>query len=84
MFPFPQIDWKLPPESKAEVEGYILKFRRQDRQWKDPIKIQPDQNSYTITNLGKRTVELTGFKYFCVVLWSSLFMYLNTELKERC
>ncbi|XP_050735745.1 protogenin-like isoform X2 [Eriocheir sinensis] len=46
-----KIDWKLPAESKAEVEGYILKFRRQDRQWKGPIDLQPNQSSYTITNL---------------------------------
>ena len=47
-----QINWKLPAENKAEVEGFVLKFRRQDRQWKADINLPASQASYTINNLG--------------------------------
>ncbi|KAK8731820.1 hypothetical protein OTU49_007280, partial [Cherax quadricarinatus] len=46
-----KIDWKLPPENTAEVEGYTLKYRRQDRQWVGPITLLPTQTSFTITGL---------------------------------
>ncbi|XP_045123177.1 protogenin B-like [Portunus trituberculatus] len=46
-----KINWKLPAENKAEVEGYMLKYRRQERQWKGPINLPPSQTSYTINNL---------------------------------
>ncbi|XP_045585005.1 protogenin B isoform X2 [Procambarus clarkii] len=46
-----KIDWKLPPENTAELEGYVLKYRRQGRPWTSPIRLLPSETSYTIMGL---------------------------------
>ncbi|XP_071547716.1 protogenin-like [Panulirus ornatus] len=46
-----KIDWKLPSENTAELEGYKLKYRRQDKPWIGPVNLSPTQTSYTVIGL---------------------------------
>lgn len=48
-----QIDWKINPDNKAELEGFYIKYRKQDQSWEDPVNLSPSETSYTITGLGE-------------------------------
>ncbi|XP_042222331.1 protogenin B-like isoform X2 [Homarus americanus] len=46
-----KVAWKLPPENTAEVEGFTLKYKRQDKQWQSSITLLPTQTSHTFSGL---------------------------------
>lgn len=48
-----QVDWEVSSENKVEIEGFWLKYKRQDQTWNEPITFPPTQKSYTITGLGE-------------------------------
>ncbi|XP_063605613.1 protogenin B-like [Penaeus indicus] len=46
-----KVDWEVSSENKVEIEGFWLKYKRQDQTWNEPITFPPTQKSYTITGL---------------------------------